>query len=602
MCRPQGHRTHRTLRGTSHWVMWTFRWVSLRRRHCWKSNCTAGTKYKPLKFIKDNVISACRHVNFVNTVVLVHFRLLPYYSQNGESLGFDGKVVPGEGGLDQEIDQFLREQRLEDLHRKIQVPFLLPAFTWSFSSFLFGPCTAYTCYESVTAISNILYHFELFWTTRNWSFSSRKRENFQTNIEAKPIDVCKKHLLWFNRADENPIKNVTPSNTSMLDGRCFQWDSNGSEAHELEDVDPDIRPGSHWLWGHDFVRLALSRALRPPSPPPVYDKGGNRLNTRDVRIRTGPDHTWNHLEPVWCQESHDSRVQQTDQVRLKCCEEFSRSPFVAMRYMIKHVDGYLPPVDWKPSKLMKKIIIPIDACLQMQMFSKAVFVKCRLQKTGRAAVFLVFLLLFYFQVWLLFEYAEESNSGKVSPGSIVDSDSAYQTSPNTVVLTQNISCSYPVRHLSWVSLSVLVVSTTKGFRTSKLLPVASSKSENVKWEDTTGCKIFIRGRDIGALQNQKDAAKHRVSECFRWQMADWRGSSNATACLPLTVISLLPWHGSSWLAYFDSGTHWGRDGGLRHITNQTEHWMLQKLFTVQCFSLKGQPSHSRNTYQYYPVL
>ena len=28
--------------------------------------------------------------------------------------------------------------------------------------------------------------------------------------------------------------------------------------------------------------------------------------------------------------------------------------------MIKHVDGYLPPVDWKPAKLMKKIIIPIE--------------------------------------------------------------------------------------------------------------------------------------------------------------------------------------------------------------------------------------------------
>lgn len=32
----------------------------------------------------------------------------------------------------------------------------------------------------------------------------------------------------------------------------------------LEDVDADIRP---------------------PSPPPVYDRSGNRLNTRDVRIR-----------------------------------------------------------------------------------------------------------------------------------------------------------------------------------------------------------------------------------------------------------------------------------------------------------------------------
>lgn len=37
----------------------------------------------------------------------------------------------------------------------------------------------------------------------------------------------------------------------------------------------------------------------------------------------------------------------------------------ALRYMIKHVDGYLPPVDWKPSKLMKKIIIPIDPRAQI---------------------------------------------------------------------------------------------------------------------------------------------------------------------------------------------------------------------------------------------
>jgi len=31
-----------------------------------------------------------------------------------------------------------------------------------------------------------------------------------------------------------------------------------------------------------------------------------------------------------------------------------------IRFMIKHVDGYLPPVDWKPAKLLKKIIIPIE--------------------------------------------------------------------------------------------------------------------------------------------------------------------------------------------------------------------------------------------------
>eukprot|EP00442_Polarella_glacialis_P053025 CAMPEP_0115115060 /NCGR_PEP_ID=MMETSP0227-20121206/42445_1 /TAXON_ID=89957 /ORGANISM="Polarella glacialis, Strain CCMP 1383" /LENGTH=570 /DNA_ID=CAMNT_0002515615 /DNA_START=55 /DNA_END=1764 /DNA_ORIENTATION=+ len=77
------------------------------------------------------------------------------------------------------------------------------------------------------------------------------------------------------------------------------------QGHELEDVDPDIRA---------------------PSPPPVYDKAGNRLNTRDVRIRKAMTAEYNRL----------------------------------IRYMIKHVEGYLPPVDWKPAKLMKKIIIPIE--------------------------------------------------------------------------------------------------------------------------------------------------------------------------------------------------------------------------------------------------
>eukprot|EP00932_Pfiesteria_piscicida_P022970 SRR837773.971.p1 GENE.SRR837773.971~~SRR837773.971.p1 ORF type:complete len:616 (-),score=152.07 SRR837773.971:110-1711(-) len=77
------------------------------------------------------------------------------------------------------------------------------------------------------------------------------------------------------------------------------------QSHELEDHDADIRP---------------------PSPPPVYDKAGNRLNTRDIRIRKAMTAEYNRL----------------------------------IRYMIKHVEGYLPPVDWKPAKLLKKIIIPIE--------------------------------------------------------------------------------------------------------------------------------------------------------------------------------------------------------------------------------------------------
>jgi hypothetical protein len=60
------------------------------------------------------------------------------------------------------------------------------------------------------------------------------------------------------------------------------------------------------------------------------------------------------------------------------------------------------------------------------------------------------------------------------------------------------------RHLSWVSSLVLVVWTTKGFRTPlpSLLSTRSKPSMPRESEDTTGCKIFIRGRDIGNLSKQ----------------------------------------------------------------------------------------------------
>jgi len=77
------------------------------------------------------------------------------------------------------------------------------------------------------------------------------------------------------------------------------------QLHQLEDVEPDIRP---------------------PSPPPVYDRSGNRLNTREIRIRKAMLAEYNRL----------------------------------VRYMIKAIDGYHPPADWKPQKLIKKIIIPYE--------------------------------------------------------------------------------------------------------------------------------------------------------------------------------------------------------------------------------------------------
>eukprot|EP00927_Polykrikos_kofoidii_P026488 TRINITY_DN23565_c0_g1_i1.p1 TRINITY_DN23565_c0_g1~~TRINITY_DN23565_c0_g1_i1.p1 ORF type:complete len:744 (+),score=127.58 TRINITY_DN23565_c0_g1_i1:188-2419(+) len=77
------------------------------------------------------------------------------------------------------------------------------------------------------------------------------------------------------------------------------------QLHQLEDVDPDIRTAS---------------------PPPVYDRAGNRLNTRDIRIRKAMVAEYNRL----------------------------------IRYMLKAIEGYVPPPDWRPQRLVKKIIIPFE--------------------------------------------------------------------------------------------------------------------------------------------------------------------------------------------------------------------------------------------------
>ena len=104
------------------------------------------------------------------------------------------------------------------------------------------------------------------------------------------------------------------------------------------------------------------------------------------------------------QEGHDSRVQQIDQaglwgVLLGSTVYYGVQTGVlqmvclscnALRYMIKHVDGYLPPVDWKPSKLMKKIIIPIDPRAQITCVFHYRFEWCvlmRKQNSGRVPAF-----------------------------------------------------------------------------------------------------------------------------------------------------------------------------------------------------------------------
>lgn len=74
---------------------------------------------------------------------------------------------------------------------------------------------------------------------------------------------------------------------------------------ELEYADPDIRS---------------------PSPPPIYDKNGSRINTREARIKNS------------------------------MLEEYSR----LVEYLLKHVEGFVAPPNYKPIKKIRKIEIPID--------------------------------------------------------------------------------------------------------------------------------------------------------------------------------------------------------------------------------------------------
>ncbi|KAK6588194.1 Ms15p KH + 2 Znknuckle (C2HC) [Cryptosporidium xiaoi] len=66
--------------------------------------------------------------------------------------------------------------------------------------------------------------------------------------------------------------------------------------------------------------------IREPSPPPVYDKNGSRINTREVRARKNME------------------------------EELTK----LIEYMSENVEGYVVPKDYKPIKKTKKLIIPLD--------------------------------------------------------------------------------------------------------------------------------------------------------------------------------------------------------------------------------------------------
>jgi splicing factor 1 len=66
--------------------------------------------------------------------------------------------------------------------------------------------------------------------------------------------------------------------------------------------------------------------IRPPSPPPAYDRGGARTNSRELRVKTSMQKEYHRL----------------------------------IAFMIKRVDGYVPPADYKPPKITKRVEIPQD--------------------------------------------------------------------------------------------------------------------------------------------------------------------------------------------------------------------------------------------------
>jgi len=64
--------------------------------------------------------------------------------------------------------------------------------------------------------------------------------------------------------------------------------------------------------------------IRPPSPPPAYDRGGARTNSRETRTKTSMQKEYHRL----------------------------------IAFMMKRIDGYVPPADYKPPKITRRVEIP----------------------------------------------------------------------------------------------------------------------------------------------------------------------------------------------------------------------------------------------------
>jgi splicing factor 1 len=64
--------------------------------------------------------------------------------------------------------------------------------------------------------------------------------------------------------------------------------------------------------------------IRPPSPPPHYDSSGVRTNSREIRVKAAMQKEYHRL----------------------------------ISSMVKRLEGYIPPTDYKPPKITKRVEIP----------------------------------------------------------------------------------------------------------------------------------------------------------------------------------------------------------------------------------------------------
>eukprot|EP01083_Nonionella_stella_P039911 108555_1 len=155
--------------------------------------------------------------------------------------------------------------------------------------------------------------------TTRWGPPPRKKRWGTASKSVKSTSLIT-NLLKFS---QNTNPNQSSSSSSLTSAFSKAWNENQTKIfllkNQLQDISTRlIAPGA-------FV-AAQSDQERSPSPEPIYDQKGVRINTREYRLR-----------------------EKLQQQRIKIIQQ------------IIELDGnYQPPPDYKPPKLTHKIMMPVD--------------------------------------------------------------------------------------------------------------------------------------------------------------------------------------------------------------------------------------------------